>query len=60
MNAYQLENGNLLIPKRAEAESLLGDGMTEVSPGDPDYAAWMDYYHRRGEEPPPVPEQGNA
>lgn len=56
MQAYKLDNGNLLIPRRAEGEGgLLGDGMVEVGPDDPDYKGWVEWYAKRGEEPPPLP-----
>ncbi len=42
MRAFTLDNGNLLIPKRAEGgEGLIGDGMVEVGPDDPEVEAWL-------------------
>lgn len=42
MQAQRLENGNLLIPKRAEGpDGLLGDGMVEIGPDHPDYQEWL-------------------
>ena len=46
MIAFKLPNGNLLIPKRAEDEEglgIVGDGMVEVEPGDPEYDLWLPY-----------------
>lgn len=49
VKAKRLESGNLLVPLRAEAEDgLVGDGMVEVAPGDPEYERWAPYV---GEEP---------
>lgn len=42
MNARRLANGRLLIPVRAESsDGTLGDGMVEIGPDHPDYAAWL-------------------
>jgi hypothetical protein len=31
-----------MVPARAESEDgVIGDGMLRVSPGDPDYEAWL-------------------
>ena len=45
MEAIKLENGNLLIPKRAEDEEgkIIGDGMVEITPDDPDYKRWLPF-----------------
>ena len=54
MKAVLLPNGNLLVPKRAEAEGytgLIGDSLVEVAPGTPDYEEWMRYYRLAGLEP---------
>ncbi len=42
VRARRLPNGNLLVPIRAESGdgSVIGDGMVEVAPGSPEYAAW--------------------
>ncbi len=58
MQAYRLANGNLLIPKRAEADGVIGDGMVEVKADSEDGKAWLAWYESRGEEVPPAPEQG--
>jgi hypothetical protein len=55
VDAYRLPNGNLLVPRRAEAGGVVGDGMVEIGPDDPDYKTWADYYARQGKEPPPLP-----
>ncbi len=52
MQVYRLANGNLLAPKRAEGEGVIGDGMVEIGPDDPDYQSWIDYYERIDEEIP--------
>lgn len=56
MNAYRLPNGNLMVPKRAEGEGLVGDAWFEVGPDDPDFKSWMAWYERMGQEPPDWPE----
>lgn len=55
MRAYKLPNGNLLIPKRAEGDGVIGDGSDEVAPNSPEYQQWMRWYARRGETPPALP-----
>lgn len=46
--AKRLPNGNLLVPARAETEdgNKIGDGVKEVSPGTPEYEAWLPYVER--------------
>lgn len=39
--AQKLENGNLLVPMRAEENEIIGDGMVEIGPDHPDYQAWL-------------------
>lgn len=36
----RLPDGRIRVPKRAEADGVVGDGAVEVGPGDPDYDAW--------------------
>ena len=55
MDAYRLPNGNLLVPKRAEGEGALCDGMVEAAPGSAEYEEWAAYYRRLGEAVPPAP-----
>ena len=43
--AKMLANGNLLVPMRAEADGLIGDGMIELEPGDEQYKEWFDYFN---------------
>jgi len=39
---YKLPDGDLMVPARAEGpKGVIGDGMLRVSPGDPDYEAWL-------------------
>jgi len=48
MNARRLPNGNLLIPRRAEGpDGLIGEGMDEIGPDDPEYADWLAYLTRK-------------
>lgn len=58
MKAYKLPNGKILIPKRAtdDEDKIIGDGMIEVSPGDPEAKKWIEWYDRTGEE---MPTKGN-
>ena len=41
MEPERLPNGNLLVPARAEAEGVRGDGVREITPDDPEYARWL-------------------
>lgn len=45
MKIEKLENGNLLIPKRAEADDdgdgVIGDGVEEITPDHPEYQKWQ-------------------
>lgn len=44
MRAFSLENGSLLVPRRAAGpDGMIGDGMVEVSPGSPEYLKWLPY-----------------
>lgn len=42
------DNGDLLVPKRAETEddSMYGDGMVRITLHDPDYIEWLNWYHQ--------------
>jgi hypothetical protein len=42
----------LLVPKRAEGDGVIGDGMVLIRPDDPDYAAW-----ERVASPPTEPKE---
>jgi hypothetical protein len=57
VQAYRLPNGNLMVPRRAQGEGVLGDAWVEVGPDDPDYKKWTDYFERVGREPEPGPEE---
>lgn len=47
----QLDNGNLLVPLRAEdGQGIVGDSLREIGPRDPDYAAWLHWIESRGME----------
>lgn len=54
MNAYRLPNGNLLVPYAFYEDGIMGDGMIEVPPGDPEYEKWVKVYENRGKEIPPA------
>jgi hypothetical protein len=41
MNAYQLRNGNLVIPIRAESDGVLGDALVVIGSAHPDYEKWL-------------------
>lgn len=44
MNARELPNGNLLVPRRAEGPNgEIGDGMVEIGPDDPGFQVWSDW-----------------
>ena len=45
MPIEKLPNGNLLVPRRAEGpEGLIGDGVEEIGPDDPDFEPAMREY----------------
>jgi hypothetical protein len=53
------ETGTLLVPRRAESNGVVGDGMVEIGPDDPEYARWVAELERQQqpqESPPPPPE----
>ncbi len=37
------EDGNLLVPARAESAGVIGDGVVEIAPDHPDYARWLSF-----------------
>lgn len=42
MIVKRLDNGNLLVPVRAESEDgTIGDGVREIGPDHPDYSGWV-------------------
>jgi hypothetical protein len=52
----RLSNGNLLVPARAESdEGVIGDGMVEIGPDDPDYDEWVRQLERQRAPAPPPP-----
>ncbi len=61
MQARKLPNGNLLVPMRAVSAdgNLLGDGMVEIGPSNPEYKNWLKDAERPNPEPvakvPPPP-----
>jgi len=41
MKIKRLPDGKLIVPCRAEGDGgVVGDGMVEIGPDDPDYPAW--------------------
>lgn len=54
MTAIQLPNGNLLVPVRAEDEDgIIGDGMEEIGPDNPEYKEWLEDIQKREAERDP-------
>jgi hypothetical protein len=51
----RLRNGNLLVPARAESDDggVIGDGMVEIGPDDPDYDEWVRELERQAATAPP-------
>lgn len=43
MIAYLLNNNNLVIPKRAEGNGVIGDGLTVIDSTHPDYNKWLPF-----------------
>ncbi len=44
MRVVRMLNGNLLVPARSEGPGgIIGDGMVEVAPSDPDYQKWLPF-----------------
>ena len=41
MNARELPNGNLLVPKHPNAPGPAGDEAIEIGPEHPDYERWL-------------------
>jgi hypothetical protein len=42
MKAFLLPNGNMLVPLRAEGPGgIIGDGLIEVGPSNPEFDAWL-------------------
>ena len=60
MQAYILPSGKWLVPKRAEHEGVIGDGMDVVEASDPEALAWAGWYESRREEPPVREEDEDA
>ncbi len=53
MTVKKLDNGNLLVPRRAEGEDgMLGDSMVEIGPDDSEYAAWITWITANPESKP--------
>jgi hypothetical protein len=47
----KLPNGNLLVPFRAETDGVVGDGVKEIEPSDPEYQRWLAWV----DDTPPAP-----
>lgn len=54
MKAVLIDDGRMLVPFRVEALELVGDGVKEIGPEDPEYEAWLSYYRKRNQEPPVI------
>jgi hypothetical protein len=39
-DAERLDSGHIRVPVRLEGDGVIGDGVVELKPGDPDYAEW--------------------
>jgi hypothetical protein len=53
----RLPNGNLLVPSRVESDDgVIGDGVVEIGPDDPDYDEWARELERQ--QPPPRSSSG--
>lgn len=48
MNITRLNNGNLLVPMKAEhdigGETIIWDAMIEINPNDPEYEKYLKMY----------------
>ncbi len=50
MTVYELPDGRLVVPMRAESEGVIGDGMVPIDESHPDYQKWRDWLDRTGTE----------
>lgn len=50
MSARMLPNGNLLIPKRAETDGVIGDGMVQIEPGTEEFLRWLPFVEAAPDE----------
>ena len=49
--AKLLDNGNILIPVRAESENgIVGDSLKEVEPGSSEYQQWLPFLSTEDKE----------
>jgi hypothetical protein len=47
----RLSNANLLVLARAESDGVIGDGIVEIGPDDPDYDEWVRELERQRHTP---------
>jgi hypothetical protein len=52
MQAYRTKDGLLMVPKRAEADGMLGDGFVTLKPGEAEFEKWSAWYEEQGIRPP--------
>ena len=58
LRAYRLDNGNLMVPLRAESEDgVLGDGMVEINADDELARRWVKWYADNRQEVPGEPKK---
>ena len=46
-------NGDLSVPRRAESDGIIGDGLVRLVQGSAEWQKWFDYAERTGDEPSP-------
>lgn len=49
-----LPDGSLIVPARASAGGVVGDGVVTLAPGTDEHAEWSAWLKRRGFVPTPV------
>jgi hypothetical protein len=55
-----LANGNLLVPRRAQAKDVIGDALIEIGPDDPEFDQWIAYLDRVEKESTESGDAGQA
>lgn len=55
MKVYELPDGKLVVPARAEGDGVIGDGMAVIGKDGPEYQKWRDWLERSGEKAVQVP-----
>lgn len=54
MKIFRLPDNRLVVPKRVEAEGMVGDAYVPIDAEDPDYAKWEAWLERMGQDAEPV------